>query len=168
MIHFLTEFTDGDYDKAAAIDQASLYVVDRTSRAPLIGYDYFLRAVPLSSLNYVDIVRESRGQRIRRGLLRFVLSLALCTFLVAAFRAGQIFVGAVVILAPLGVLLALPFCFQGLNTTMTFMVDDKKHAVELTSRRWREVGLQVVEHLADADIRCCFYGFPPLQPAIEE
>jgi hypothetical protein len=168
MIQFITVFTDGDFDKAAAIDDASLYVVDRKSRAPLIGYDYFLRAVPLTSVDYVDIVRESRGQRIRRGLLGFVVSLALCAFLIAAYRAGRIVIGAVVIIAPLGVLLALPFCFQGLNTTLTFMVGGRKHAVELASRRWQSDGLQIVEYLAATGIRCCFYGFPSRQSTAEE
>ena len=66
MIQFKTAITDRDYDKVAAINAAGIFVIDRKSRAPLIGYDYFFRMVPLSAVDYVDILRESRGQRIRR------------------------------------------------------------------------------------------------------
>jgi hypothetical protein len=159
MIQFHRTIGEFNNRQPVGLDEATLHVVACASRAPLPGYDYSIRAIPLSSLTRVDIVRETRGGRIWAGMLLTAGTLLVCAILLGNLRIGRVVLNPLLwLFAPLGIPAGLVLCFARRRMTVTFVVDGQKYALPLSDRRWKEYEGPILQILDRSGVRYTFYG----------
>ncbi len=162
MIQFHRTIGKFNGTQPVALDAAALHVVDRHSRAPLTGYDYSLRAIPLPAITRVDVVRETRAERIWAGLLVTAGSLCLGAILIASLNAGRVYLSPLFWLcALLGIPGGIWLCFNRRQTTVTFVVEGRKFALPLSDRTWKKYKQPILEILKRGGVRTEIYGWSP-------
>lgn len=162
MIQFARVVGSFNYRQVAGIDDHAVYVVERRSSGLLS--EHYSHSIALSALTRVDFIRETRWDRIRRGLLLFLSSAAFIALVVLGFRRGVLFlpvtgtaiVGYVV--APLTVVWGLVSCFRPRGMHLVFVADGRRYQRVLSAREWKLHQTELLRVLLAANVRCEHYG----------
>jgi hypothetical protein len=162
MIQFIRVIGSFNYQQAVAIDEQAVHVVERQSQG--LGYAYYSHRIELNALTRVDFIRESRGVRIRRGLMVFLAGIVLISLVELAFAAGWLIIPltptalAAFILAPLSVVLGWVSCFARRGMLVVFVADGRRYRRLFSAREWEERRTDIQQILDNAKVRCEHYG----------